>query len=99
MRERLLSLKDEVFQHLEQVASDQEVEQLRTTYLGRKGKLTAILRSMKDLPEEERPVIGTLANQVKQELSAALDNYLDTLKNSQREKRIAREKPVSNRFL
>ena len=92
MRDRLLSLKDEVFLRLETITSDQEVEQLRTEFLGRKGKLTTILRSMKDLPEEERPLVGTLANQVKQELAAALDNFGEQLHLARRQEKIAQEK-------
>ncbi len=92
MRESLLSLKDDVFQSLESITTEPEVEQIRTQYLGRKGKLTSILRSMKDLPAEERPVIGNLANQIKQELTAILDGHHEKIRDAERQQRIQQER-------
>lgn len=45
------------------------VEQLRIELLGKKGSLTGLLRGMKDLTKEERPVIGKLANEIRDELT------------------------------
>jgi phenylalanyl-tRNA synthetase alpha chain len=53
--------------------SAEEVEQLRVEYLGRKGRLTGILRRLGELAQEERPVVGAEANRVKDALSALLD--------------------------
>jgi phenylalanyl-tRNA synthetase alpha chain len=49
------------------------LEAIRVRYLGRKGSLNAVLRGLGQLPPEERPVMGALANTVKDGLSAALD--------------------------
>jgi phenylalanyl-tRNA synthetase alpha chain len=49
------------------------LEAIRVRYLGRKGSLNAVLRGLGQLPPEERPVMGALANSVKDGLSAALD--------------------------
>ncbi|CAA9363963.1 MAG: Phenylalanyl-tRNA synthetase alpha chain [uncultured Gemmatimonadetes bacterium] len=49
------------------------LEALRTEYLGRKGRLTGILRRLGELSPEERPVVGAEANRVKEALSALLD--------------------------
>ena len=74
MRQELLELKD---QALAQVGRRHRGggpgTELRTRYLGRKGLLTGLLRKTGTLPPEERPAFGQLANQVKQELEAALD--------------------------
>ena len=45
--------------------TDEELERIRVEYLGRKGRLTEVMRGVGALPAEERPVIGDLANQLK----------------------------------
>jgi phenylalanyl-tRNA synthetase alpha chain len=67
------------------------VEQLRTQYLGRKGALTKILRSMKDLSEEDRPAIGNLANQIKQELAGLLDDRREAIRAEERNRKVRKE--------
>jgi phenylalanyl-tRNA synthetase alpha chain len=53
-------------------ADDKALEAWRVAYLGRKGKLTLLLRSLGSLSLEERRRVGAAANRVKEELSAAL---------------------------
>lgn len=48
------------------------LEALRVSYLGKKGQLTAIMRSMGKVPPEERPAMGQLANTVRATVDAAL---------------------------
>ena len=48
------------------------VEQLRVQYLGKKGQLTALLKAVSDLPVEQRPEMGKIINQAKQELQDLL---------------------------
>ena len=57
---------------LEKIAAGEDLEQIRIQYLGKKGELTAVLRGMGKLSAEERPVIGQLANQVREEIEAAM---------------------------
>jgi len=62
----LRKLKKQAFEEIEKVENPEELEKFKIRYLGRKGKLTAILRSLKDLPEKERKSTGELANKLKQ---------------------------------
>ncbi|HEV2146445.1 MAG TPA: phenylalanine--tRNA ligase subunit alpha [Longimicrobiaceae bacterium] len=55
------------------------LEALRVEYLGRKGRLTGILRGLGGLAPEERPAVGAEANRVKEALSALLDERLAAL--------------------
>ena len=57
---------------LEKIAAGEDLEQIRIQYLGKKGELTAVLRGMGKLSAEERPVVGQLANQVREEIEAAV---------------------------
>jgi len=92
MRDQLAALRDQVFRRLEALQSEPELEELRTQALGRKGGLTQLLRRMKELPEAERPGVGQFANQVKDELAAALDMRLESIRRADRERKIEREK-------
>ena len=58
----------------------QDAEALRIEYLGKKGKLTDILKSMKDLAPEERKSFGQLANQTKAQIESALETRMKELK-------------------
>jgi phenylalanyl-tRNA synthetase alpha chain len=60
--------------------SIQDAEALRIEYLGKKGKLTDILKSMKDLAPEERKSFGQLANQTKAQIESALESRMKELK-------------------
>ena len=60
--------------------SIQDAEALRIEYLGKKGKLTDILKSMKDLAPEERKGFGQLANQTKAQIEGALETRMKELK-------------------
>jgi phenylalanyl-tRNA synthetase alpha chain len=54
-------------------AGPEELERLRVEFLGRKGRLTAILRGLGQMAPEERPAVGAEANRVKHALAALFD--------------------------
>lgn len=74
-------------------ASDDEksLQDTRVSFLGKKGRLTAILRGMKDLSAAQRPVIGALANQVRNDLDEALSAKMEELKAKRLEEKIKHE--------
>ena len=74
MKQDLERLADEALQEISSTADDESLEQIRVRYLGRKGRLTLQLRQVGQLPAEERPAIGQLANQVKSRLEKALED-------------------------
>ncbi|MGF1480097.1 MAG: phenylalanine--tRNA ligase subunit alpha [Cyanophyceae cyanobacterium] len=61
----------------------EQLEQLRVSYLGKKGQLSQILRGMGKLGPEERPRVGALANQVKEKLQALLESQRQDLQAAQ----------------
>ncbi|MBU1999156.1 MAG: phenylalanine--tRNA ligase subunit alpha [Candidatus Omnitrophica bacterium] len=68
MEKKLQELKEQVLVDLNNVRDSKLLADLKTKYLGRKGKLTNILKEVKNLAVEEKPRLGKLANEVKQEL-------------------------------
>ncbi|OWA34686.1 phenylalanine--tRNA ligase subunit alpha [Saccharibacillus sp. O16] len=91
MRERLEQLKHEALEELKSVLDAKRLDELRVKYQGKKGKLTEILRGMGGLSAEERPVIGQLANEVRDAIDAAVTTHAERFEREETERRLASE--------
>ncbi len=69
MENKLKSLRNLIERELQEIKDSGKLEELKNKYLGRKGELNQILKGLKDLAESERPRLGQLANEVKEELA------------------------------
>jgi phenylalanyl-tRNA synthetase alpha chain len=67
---------------LQKISSPEELEAWRVRYLGRKSKLINILRSLGDVPIEERKALGARANQIRTSLEGSCSARKDSLENS-----------------
>ncbi|HSG98944.1 MAG TPA: phenylalanine--tRNA ligase subunit alpha, partial [candidate division Zixibacteria bacterium] len=76
---RVDTLYREALAALEGASSKAELEAVQVRYLGRKGEFSQILKSLKDLPLEERKSVGAAANQLRGEFEAALTEKLASL--------------------
>lgn len=79
MKDQLEKIKAQAMQALESVSDLKPLDELRVKYLGKKGELTAVLRGMGALSPEERPKIGALANQVREQIEEKLQSKIDEL--------------------
>ncbi|MBQ8747221.1 MAG: phenylalanine--tRNA ligase subunit alpha [Clostridia bacterium] len=70
MKETLLKIREDALSAIS--APDADLEAIRIRYLGKKGELTAVLRGMGQLTAEERPVIGQIANEVREAIEKEL---------------------------
>ena len=80
---------------IEEISLSQDVKALEETkvkYLGKKGELTAILRGMGGLSPEERPIIGSLVNEVREKIELILKQKEEELKNKEMEEKLKTEK-------
>lgn len=68
-----------------------ELEDLRVKYLGKKGEITSVLKNMKDLSAEERPVIGKVANDVRESIESLLESVKDEKKKIELENQLEKE--------
>ncbi len=80
MKEELQSIREECQRSISQVSTQEDLEDLRVRFLGKKGKLTRVLRSMGDVEPEERPILGNLANRIRGELEEAIGSKLNEIK-------------------
>ena len=72
MKEQLQNIREQALKTIGDCVDVKQLDELRVKYLGKKGELTAILKSMGKLSAEERPVMGQLANDVRQSLEGLL---------------------------
>lgn len=72
LQDELTQLRDQALGEIAATADLKALNQVRVNWLGKKGPLTEVLRGMKDLTPEERPVVGALANEVRDALTEAI---------------------------
>ena len=90
-REQLEQIRAEAEAAMEQAASLQELDAVRVKYLGKKGELTAVLKTMGKLSPEERPKVGQMANEVREVITAGIDKRNELLKAAQQELKLKAE--------
>ena len=73
MKQKLEEIKASVEGILQNAQDMETLEQIRIKYLGKKGELTAVLKGMGKLSPEERPVMGALANEIREKLENEIE--------------------------
>lgn len=91
MQEKLLNLQEAALNEIKDTSSIEAVESLRVKYLGKKGEITAILKEMGKLSAEERPVIGQVANKVRESIEGSISSKKEELKAIEKQKKLAEE--------
>ncbi|WP_294551608.1 phenylalanine--tRNA ligase subunit alpha [uncultured Pseudoflavonifractor sp.] len=92
MKEKLEQIRAEALAALAGAKDAQELDGLRVKYLGKKGELTAVLKMMGTLSAEERPVMGQLANEVREALTEALSQRHKAIEEAALNQRLENEK-------
>lgn len=91
MKQKLKKIMDEA---LSQINSSQELEKLneiRVAFLGKKGELTSVLKSMKEVAPEERPKVGQLVNDAREEIEKRLEAKKIAFSKKLREEQMKKE--------
>ncbi len=92
MRDALNKIKNELGGNLEKIADLKTLDDLRVSILGKKGELTNILKAMGSLSAEERPVMGQLANEVRDFAEKSFDERKKVILAAELEKTLAEER-------
>ncbi len=82
MKDQILTLQAEVLAAISAAADAAALESVRIAYLGRSGSIPALLEKMRDVPKEERPIIGKLVNEFKTTVNEAFDSRKNALQDS-----------------
>ena len=89
---RFADLRSEAEAAIAAAASADELEELRVRYLGRKAELTQALRSIGELPPEQRGPVGKEANEVKHALESVLAERTSRLEADELDSRLAEDR-------
>lgn len=87
----IIALQNKAQCAIEKANDIQALEAIRVDYLGKKGQLTDVLKSLVNIPAEERPHVGQLVNQVKRELLAAIEKKMALLREELLQAKLAAE--------
>lgn len=79
MKEKLQKIKEEAMRQIEASQDLTSLNDVRVAILGKKGELTAVLKSMKDVSPEERPLVGQLVNETRESIENMLEATKDKL--------------------
>ena len=91
MKDRLQSILDEAMQSIQQSDALDKLNDVRVSFLGKKGKLTSVLKGMKDVAAEERPIVGQMVNDARQTIEQHLEGTKKRLEKAIRERQMEEE--------
>ena len=92
MLDKLERLQSEVVISISQASTEKEIAEIRVKYLGKKGSITQVLKSLGTLPESERREVGQRANQLKESTEAKIEETLLQIQERERREALEREK-------
>lgn len=92
MKDKLIKIKDEALNQVEIVKNLKELNECKVKFLGKQGELTMVLRGMRDLPAEQRPIVGAVVNQVRAEIEALIQQKEIFFENEELNKKLESEK-------
>ncbi len=91
MKEKLEQIKAEALKQIEESNGLEKLNEIRINYLGKKGELTAVLKSMKDVSAEDRPKVGQMVNEAREEIEKVLESAKKKMERALREARMKSE--------
>ena len=91
MEQELNSLRETALKELAAVTAKESLNDLKVKYLGKKGLLTGMLRGLGGLSPEERPRIGQVVNEIRNELETIITDKLEVMKQAELARKLASE--------
>lgn len=91
MKEQIAQIKENSKNEITNCNDIRELNDVKVKYLGKKGELTIVLRGMGALSPEERPIVGSLVNQVRDELDVLIQEKEKELKREELKKKLETE--------
>jgi len=92
MEKELLEIKKQALEALEKCVDAKELSEIKVKFLGKAGLLTSILRGMKDVAPEDRPKIGSLVNQTREEIESMVANIQAEIDKKELDEKLSKEK-------
>ena len=91
MKEKLQKIRENAIAQIREAKNLNTLNEARVAILGKKGELTSVLKSMKDVAPEDRPKVGQLVNEVREKIEVLLEESKSTMEKALMEKKLAEE--------
>lgn len=91
MKEKLKTIVEEAIEKINASEELEKLNEIRVGILGKKGELTNLLKSMKDVAPEDRPMVGQLVNEAREAIEAKLEETKQAFEKKVREEQMKRE--------
>ena len=91
MKDILEKIRKEAMERMESAENLDRLNEIRVAYLGKKGELTQVLKSMKDVAKEDRPKVGQMVNDTRAVIEERLEEIRQQIAAKQREVQLAAE--------
>ena len=91
MKDRLQNIKNEALKAIEAADMPEKLNDVRVKFLGKKGELTAVVKSMKDVAPEERPKVGQMVNETRAAIEELLEESKKNMEKKLREEKMKKE--------
>ena len=92
LRDKFTELREQGLEEIKNSKDLKKINEVRVKMLGKKGPITSVLRGMRDLSAEERPVVGQFANKVRDDLTEAIEARRTELEQAALNAELAAEK-------
>ena len=91
MKDRLEQIKKDALAQIEAADALEKLNDVKVKYLGKKGELTAVLKSMKDVAPEDRPKVGQMVNETRAVIEEMLEATKTKMEKAIREEKLKQE--------
>lgn len=91
MNEKLQSIKEKALSQINAAENLEGLNEIRVAILGKKGELTSVLKSMKDVAPEDRPKVGQMVNEAREEIETILEEKKTAFEKKAREEQMKAE--------
>lgn len=91
MKEQLQNIKEITLKKIEEAMELNIVNEVKIAVLGKKGELTQVLKSMKDVAAEDRPKVGQMVNEARFTIEDAIDKKIKAINKKIREEKMKNE--------
>ncbi len=91
MKEKLSEIRERALAEIESAADLNRLNEVRVAFLGKKGELTAVLKSMKEVDPGERPLVGQMVNETRAEIEQKIEAKKDEMEARALQERLRKE--------
>ena len=91
MKDKLQAIREEALKQIRESNRLDKLNEVRVSFLGKKGELTAVLKGMKNVDPKERPFVGQMVNQTREAIEEFLEETKKKLEEKAREEKMKQE--------